>query len=240
MWQQLEGLGVEPQVQKHLRMVHVVGEVRRAGEVAEWHHLFGAVEHHRVVDVGSARLWLFLVEERWDWRHIGCINVAIMEIITSEQHVGMWYPLNLSGTIILYWIIMISIKISEVCHLPLLWGNVPNINCSVSLCLIEFHLKSPQAADVIAALKAGGIQTLIQTGLYAGQPRGTRSNHSHPLHHLRSRCVVLRVRDKMPNLKLIPCVLLEVKEKSKLRSKVAFKARVGKEMVKELILNWLI
>jgi hypothetical protein len=41
----------------------------------------------------------------------------------------------------------------------------------------------------------------------------------------------------MPNLKLIPCVLLEVKEKSKLRSKVAFKARVGKEMVKELILN---
>ena len=35
VWQQLEGLGVEPQVQKHLRMVHVVREVCRAGEVAE-------------------------------------------------------------------------------------------------------------------------------------------------------------------------------------------------------------
>lgn len=64
MWKQLEGLGVEAQIEQHLRVVHVVGEVCRAGEVTERHLLFGAIDDHRLVDVGSARLWLFLREEK--------------------------------------------------------------------------------------------------------------------------------------------------------------------------------
>lgn len=58
--QQFEGLSVESQVKQYFRVVHVVGEVSWRREVTERHHLFGAVHDHRLIDVGSSRLWLFL------------------------------------------------------------------------------------------------------------------------------------------------------------------------------------
>lgn len=56
VWQQLEGLSVEPHVEQHLGVVHVVGQLSRRREVAEGHHLLGAVDDHRLVDVGTSRL----------------------------------------------------------------------------------------------------------------------------------------------------------------------------------------
>ena len=58
--QKFEGLSVESQVKQHLRVVHVVGELSWRREVTERHHLFGAVDDHRLIDVGSSRLWLLL------------------------------------------------------------------------------------------------------------------------------------------------------------------------------------
>lgn len=58
--QQIERLGIQAQIQQHLRVVHVVGELRRRREVTERHHLFGAVNDHRLIDVGLYRVWLLL------------------------------------------------------------------------------------------------------------------------------------------------------------------------------------
>lgn len=58
--QQFEGLRVEAQIQQHLCVVHVVGQLSRWREVTERHHLFGAVDDNRLIDVGSSRLRLFL------------------------------------------------------------------------------------------------------------------------------------------------------------------------------------
>lgn len=60
MLQKFEGLSVQSQVKQHLRVVHVVGELSRRREVTERHHLFGAVDDHRLIDVGSSRLRLLL------------------------------------------------------------------------------------------------------------------------------------------------------------------------------------
>lgn len=45
-WQQVERLSIQTQIQQDLRVVHVVREVSRRQEVAERHHLFGAVDDH--------------------------------------------------------------------------------------------------------------------------------------------------------------------------------------------------
>ena len=58
--QQFEGLSIEAQIQQHLRVVHVVGELSWWREVTEGHPLFGAVDDHRGVDVGPFRLWIVL------------------------------------------------------------------------------------------------------------------------------------------------------------------------------------
>lgn len=58
--QQFEGLSIESQVKQHLRVVHVVGELRWRREVTERHPLFGAVEDHREIDVGPPRFGIFL------------------------------------------------------------------------------------------------------------------------------------------------------------------------------------
>lgn len=63
MWQQVERLSIQTQIQQDLRVVHVVREVSRRREVAERHHLFGAVDDHCLIDVGPPRLWLLLKEE---------------------------------------------------------------------------------------------------------------------------------------------------------------------------------
>ena len=60
MLQQFEGLSVEADIQQHLRVVHVVGELSWWREVTEGHHLFGAVDDHRLIDVGTSRLRLLL------------------------------------------------------------------------------------------------------------------------------------------------------------------------------------
>lgn len=60
VWQQLEGLSVEPHVVQDLRVVHVVGQLSRRREVAEGDHLLGAVDDHRLVNVGTSRLGLLL------------------------------------------------------------------------------------------------------------------------------------------------------------------------------------
>lgn len=52
--------GIEPQVQQDLRVVHVIGKVSWRRKVTVCHHLFGAVDNDRVIDVCSARLWLLL------------------------------------------------------------------------------------------------------------------------------------------------------------------------------------
>lgn len=44
-------------------------------------------------------------------------------------------------------------------------------------------LELPQSSHVIAALKAGGLQPLIQAALDAGQSRGTCPDHGHFAHH---------------------------------------------------------
>lgn len=48
---------------------------------------------------------------------------------------------------------------------------------------LGFILKSSKTPDVMAALKAGGLQIFIQTGLDAGQSRDTCTDHCHPLNH---------------------------------------------------------
>lgn len=60
VWQQSEGLSVEPHVEQQLRVMHVVGQLGRWREVAEGHHLLGAVDDHRLVDVGASGLRLLL------------------------------------------------------------------------------------------------------------------------------------------------------------------------------------
>ncbi|TNN33025.1 hypothetical protein EYF80_056810 [Liparis tanakae] len=45
------------------------------------------------------------------------------------------------------------------------------------------YLKPPEASDVPAALEAGGLQTLVQTGLDADQTRDPGSDHGHLLSH---------------------------------------------------------
>lgn len=44
--QQIEGLSIQLQIQQHLRVVHVVGELSWGREVTAGHHLFGAVDDH--------------------------------------------------------------------------------------------------------------------------------------------------------------------------------------------------
>lgn len=61
--QQVEGLSVEAHIQQHLRVVHVVGELSWRREVTEGHHLFGAVDDHRLIDVGASGLGLLLQED---------------------------------------------------------------------------------------------------------------------------------------------------------------------------------
>lgn len=60
VWQQSEGLSVEPYVEQQLRVMHVVGQLSRWREVAEGHHLLGAVDNHRLVDVSASGLRLLL------------------------------------------------------------------------------------------------------------------------------------------------------------------------------------
>lgn len=60
VWQQSEGLSVEPYVEQQLRVMHVVGQLSRWREVAEGHHLLGAVDDHRLVDVSASGLRLLL------------------------------------------------------------------------------------------------------------------------------------------------------------------------------------
>lgn len=60
MLQQFEGLSIEAHILQHLRVVHVVGELSWRREVTEGHHLFGAVDDHRLIDVGTSRLGLLL------------------------------------------------------------------------------------------------------------------------------------------------------------------------------------
>ena len=63
MLQQFEGLSIEAHVQQHFRVMHVVGELSRWREVTEGHHLFGAVDDHRLIDVGASRLGLLLEKD---------------------------------------------------------------------------------------------------------------------------------------------------------------------------------
>lgn len=60
MLQQFEGLSIEAHILQHLRVVHVVGELSWRREVTEGHDLFGAVDDHRLIDVGTSRLGLLL------------------------------------------------------------------------------------------------------------------------------------------------------------------------------------
>lgn len=46
VWQQVERLSIQTQIQQDLRVVHVVREVSRRREITERHHLFGAVDNH--------------------------------------------------------------------------------------------------------------------------------------------------------------------------------------------------
>lgn len=62
MWQQSEGLSIEAHIEQHLRVMHVVGKLRWWREVAEGHHLFGAVDDNRLIDVGTS--WLRLLLEK--------------------------------------------------------------------------------------------------------------------------------------------------------------------------------
>lgn len=63
MLHQLKFLGIETQVKHDFRVVHVVGELSWRREVTVRHHLLGAVDDHRLVDVGFSRLWRFLESE---------------------------------------------------------------------------------------------------------------------------------------------------------------------------------
>lgn len=45
------------------------------------------------------------------------------------------------------------------------------------------HLKPPQATNVIAALKADWLQTLVQAGLDGGQTGATSPNHCYTTRH---------------------------------------------------------
>ena len=62
--QQFEGLSIEAHVQQHFRVVHVVGELSWWREVTEGHDLFGAVDDHRLIDVGTSRLGLLLEKDK--------------------------------------------------------------------------------------------------------------------------------------------------------------------------------
>lgn len=52
--QQFKGVGVETDVLHHLGVMHVVGKISWWRKVAEGHNLFGAVDDHRLVDVGMS------------------------------------------------------------------------------------------------------------------------------------------------------------------------------------------
>lgn len=52
--QQFKGVGVETDILHHLGVMHVVGKISRWREVTEGHHLFGAVDDHRLVDVSMS------------------------------------------------------------------------------------------------------------------------------------------------------------------------------------------
>lgn len=62
----------------------------------------------------------------------------------------------------------------------------------MSVCGAKFELwtclEFPQPAHVIAALKTRRHQALVQTGLDAGQARGTCSDHSDSVHHDDAAC----------------------------------------------------
>lgn len=58
--QQFKGLSVETDILHHLRVMHVVRKIRRWRKVAESHHLFGAVNDHRLVDVRVSFNWCLL------------------------------------------------------------------------------------------------------------------------------------------------------------------------------------
>lgn len=49
--------------------------------------------------------------------------------------------------------------------------------------LLTTHLKLPEAADVIAAFEADGLQAFIDADFDTGQARASGSDHSHPSHH---------------------------------------------------------
>lgn len=57
--------------------------------------------------------------------------------------------------------------------------------------VIASHLIPPESSNAIAALKAHGLQTLIQAALYAGQSRASCSDHSNTPGHTLS----LKIRD---------------------------------------------
>lgn len=63
MWQQLKGLSIEAHIEQHLRVMHVVGKLSWRREVAEGHHLFGAIDDNRLIDVGTSGLGLLLEED---------------------------------------------------------------------------------------------------------------------------------------------------------------------------------
>lgn len=65
---ELEVVCVHAEIVHDEGVMHVVGKVCRHGEVAETHHLLGAVDDERVVDAGSVRLWIFLEQPH----HITC------------------------------------------------------------------------------------------------------------------------------------------------------------------------
>lgn len=58
--QEFKGLSIETHIQQHLGVVHVVGELSWWREITEGHHLFGAVDDHRLIDISASRLRLLL------------------------------------------------------------------------------------------------------------------------------------------------------------------------------------
>lgn len=96
--QQFEGVSVEAQVEQHLGVVHVVGQLGWRREVAEWHHLFGAVDDHGVIDVGPTRLGLLLQKITWDpdkeghfqlQNHIALGTLATLKCFPIKLYTGL-------------------------------------------------------------------------------------------------------------------------------------------------------
>ena len=70
--------------------------------------------------------------------------------------------------------------------IPILFQFFFKGECDRKTCLeLEsmLYLKSPQTTNVIAALKADGLQALVKAGLDAGKTRGPCSNHGHTASH---------------------------------------------------------